>query len=101
MPLLKAAATGASDQVKILIEKGVSITARDEQSRLALHWAALCNQSIVLEQLYAATAIHHRERLNEEVDNQSRTALSLAAQFANSVAVETIMKQVSYLVERL
>lgn len=93
LQLHKAAATGATDEVKVLIENGVSITTRDEQLRTALHWAAVCNQSTVLNQLYEAAHMNHGGRLNEEVDSQGRTALSLAAEFANSVAVETILKE--------
>ena len=91
--LHKAAATGATEEVKVLIENGVSLTMRDEHSRTALHWAAACNQSTVLDQLYEAAHMNHGGRLNEEADSQGRTALGLAAEFANSVAVETILKE--------
>ena len=91
--LLKAAATGATDEIQVLIENGVSISTRDEQSRTALHWAAVCNQSPVLDQLYKAALMNHGGRLNEEVDSQGRTALSLATEFANSAAVETILRE--------
>lgn len=93
LQLHKAAATGATDEVKALIENGVSITIRDGQSRTALHWAAVCNHSTVLDQLYKAAHMNHGGRLNEEVDSQGRTALSLAAEFANSVVVETILRE--------
>ena len=91
--LHKAAATGAIDEVQVLIENGVNVSMRDEQSRTALHWAAVCNQSPVLDQLYKAALMNHEGRLNREADSQGRTALSLAAEFANSVAVETILRE--------
>ena len=95
VPLHEAAATGASDGVKALIENGVSITIRDKFRRTALHWAAICGRTTILEQLYEAANATHRKDLNEEVDCQGRTALALASQFANPATVTTIMEEAS------
>ncbi|KAG8529916.1 uncharacterized protein KY384_005397 [Bacidia gigantensis] len=95
MRLHKAAAAGDVDEVSRLIQGGVSVMAKDENWRTALHWAALCNQGASLRQLYESTNAEDRERLNKERDSQGRTVLSLATQYANVVTVRTILEEAS------
>ncbi|KAL8897411.1 MAG: hypothetical protein Q9207_007229 [Kuettlingeria erythrocarpa] len=94
-PLHEAAATGNVDTVRTLIQEGVSISVKDVRSRTALHWAALRNQVAVLSQLHELTDVNDWKSLNTKSDIQGQTALGLAAQHANDVTVETIMKMIS------
>ena len=90
LPLHLAAGAGNIGKIQELIRGGIDTFASDQNSRTALHWAALCNQGGVLKHMLEYTDIHKRHDLIAERDDQDRTALSVAAQHADYAAVKNI-----------
>lgn len=88
--LHSAAGSGNLGEIEALIRGGVDVFASDKKLRTALHWAAMCNQGVVLKHLFEYMDSNKRHDLNAKRESQGRTALSLAAQYADCAAIKSI-----------
>jgi ankyrin repeat protein/beta-lactamase regulating signal transducer with metallopeptidase domain/Tol biopolymer transport system component len=80
-----AVKAGDLEQVRLLLSKGAGVSAKDEQGRTPLHWAAWYGRGEVAELLIAKAADVN------ETDASRQTPLHLAADFGGTLVPELLL----------